>query len=172
VFSVGGGNPAKNVSVNLVRAVEYARSVGARVFGVVGRDGGYTAEVADVCIVVPTVNPEHVTAHTEGFQAVIWHLLVSHPTLKVHATKWEFDTLTRAGGSAPCRVRLTSDRIAPPRSRRATGARGICEGTHHHWHGRAPAIPPIASRSADEMGLRVAPPPTTGRLPVGGGRAR
>ncbi len=89
VFSVGGGNAAKNVSVNLVHALDYARAVGARIFGVVGRDGGYTAQVADAWITVPTVNPECVTAHTEGFQAVIWHLLVSHPALKAHPTKWE-----------------------------------------------------------------------------------
>ena len=89
VFSVGGGNAAHNVSVNLVRALEYARSVGARIFGIVGRDGGYTAEVADVCIVVPTASPENVTPHTEGFQAVLWHLLVAHPALKAEPTKWE-----------------------------------------------------------------------------------
>ena len=89
VFSVGGGNAEKNVSVNLIRALEYARSVGARIFGVVGRDGGFTAQVADRCIVVPTVSPENVTPHTEAFQAVIWHLLVAHPALKAQPTKWE-----------------------------------------------------------------------------------
>jgi D-sedoheptulose 7-phosphate isomerase len=89
VFSVGGGDAARNVSVNLVRALEYGRSVGARIFGVVGRDGGYTAEVADACIVVPTVNPGNVTPHTEGFQAVLWHLLVSHPAVRVREAKWE-----------------------------------------------------------------------------------
>jgi D-sedoheptulose 7-phosphate isomerase len=88
VLSVGGGNVAKNVSLNLVRAVQYARSVSASVFGIVGRDGGYTAEAADVCVIIPTVNPEHVTPHTEGMQAVVWHLLVSHPALKVQPTKW------------------------------------------------------------------------------------
>lgn len=89
VFSVGGGNLEKNVSPNLVSALGYAKEVGARVCGVVGRDGGYTAKVADACVIVPTVNPENVTPHTEAFQAVVWHLLVSHPKLKVAQTKWE-----------------------------------------------------------------------------------
>ena len=89
VFSVGGGNLEKNISPNLVAAVEYAKRVGARVVGVVGRDGGYTAQVADACVIVPTVNSAHVTPHTEAFQAVIWHLLVSHPQLKAAQTKWE-----------------------------------------------------------------------------------
>jgi D-sedoheptulose 7-phosphate isomerase len=89
VLSVGGGNVEKNVSLNLVRAVQHAQSVDARIFGIVGRDGGYTASVANVCVVVPTVNDTHITAHTEGFQAVVWHLLISHPKLKVQATKWE-----------------------------------------------------------------------------------
>ena len=89
VFSVGGGNRDKNVSVNLVRSLELAREVGARVFGIVGRDGGYTAQVADACVVIPTVAAERITPHTEGFCAVIWHLLVSHPTLQRSPTKWE-----------------------------------------------------------------------------------
>ena len=89
VFSVGGGNAEKNISANLVRALEHAKGVGAKVFGVVGRDGGYTAQVADACVTVPTVNPDSVTAHTESFQAVIWHLLVSHPDMKVSEMKWE-----------------------------------------------------------------------------------
>jgi D-sedoheptulose 7-phosphate isomerase len=89
VFSVGGGNRDKNVSVNLVRSLELAREVGARVFGIVGRDGGYTAQVADACVVIPTVAAERITPHTEGFCAVIWHLLVSHPALARSATKWE-----------------------------------------------------------------------------------
>ncbi len=89
VFSVGGGSLEKNVSPNLVRALQFARQVGAAVVGVVGRDGGYTATVADACVIVPTVNPETVTPHSEAFQAVVWHLLVSHPRLKVNATKWE-----------------------------------------------------------------------------------
>ncbi len=89
VFSVGGGNLEKNVSANLVRALQYAKEVGARVLGVVGRDGGYTARVADACVIVPVVNPEAVTPHTEAFQAVVWHLIVSHPSLKAHEMKWE-----------------------------------------------------------------------------------
>jgi D-sedoheptulose 7-phosphate isomerase len=89
VFSVGGGNLEKNVSPNLVMALQLAKEVGAKVTGVVGRDGGYTAKVADACVIVPTVNPETITPHSEAFQAVIWHLLVSHPKLKAHQTKWE-----------------------------------------------------------------------------------
>ncbi len=89
VFSVGGGSVEKNISANLVRALEYARLVGATILGIVGRDGGFTARVADACVIVPTVNPETVTPHSEAFQAVIWHLLVSHPRLRVSATKWE-----------------------------------------------------------------------------------
>jgi D-sedoheptulose 7-phosphate isomerase len=89
VFSVGGGNVEKNVSPNIVAALQYAKRIGARVVGVVGRDGGYTAQVADACVLVPTVNPDHVTPHTEALQAVIWHLLVSHPELKRSQTKWE-----------------------------------------------------------------------------------
>ncbi|HXH91921.1 MAG TPA: SIS domain-containing protein [Thermoanaerobaculia bacterium] len=93
IFSVGGGNLEKNISPNLVRALQYAQTVGAKVTGVVGRDGGYTAKVADVCVIVPTVNPENVTPHSEAFQAVIWHLLVSHPALKARQTKWESTSL-------------------------------------------------------------------------------
>jgi D-sedoheptulose 7-phosphate isomerase len=89
VFSVGGGNREKNVSVNLVRSVELAREVGAKVFGIVGRDGGYTKQLADACVVIPTVANERITPHTEGFCAVVWHLLVSHPQLQRVATKWE-----------------------------------------------------------------------------------
>jgi D-sedoheptulose 7-phosphate isomerase len=89
VFSVGGGNAEKGVSVNLVRALETAKRVGAKVFGVVGRDGGYTAQVADAAIVVPTVQKDLVTPFTEAFQAVVWHLLVAHPRLQVAAMKWE-----------------------------------------------------------------------------------
>ena len=89
VLSVGGGNLEKNISPNLVKALQYAKEVGARTTGIVGRDGGYTATVADVCVIVPTVNPETVTPHSEAFQAVIWHLLVSHPKLKANQTKWE-----------------------------------------------------------------------------------
>jgi D-sedoheptulose 7-phosphate isomerase len=89
VFSVGGGDMEKNISPNLVKAVHYAREVGASVCGVVGRDGGYTARAADACVIIPTVNPAHVTPHAEAFQAVVWHLLVSHPALKAAETKWE-----------------------------------------------------------------------------------
>ena len=89
IFSVGGGNLEKIVSPNLVSAVQLAKQVGASVVGVVGRDGGYTAKEATACVIVPTVNPTHVTPHSEAFQGVIWHLLVSHPKLKVAATKWE-----------------------------------------------------------------------------------
>jgi D-sedoheptulose 7-phosphate isomerase len=89
VFSVGGGNLEKNVSPNLVLALRYARSVGAKIAAIVGRDGGYAAQVADACVIIPTVNPVHVTPHTEAFQAVVWHLVVSHPDLKQVETKWE-----------------------------------------------------------------------------------
>lgn len=89
VFSVGGGNREKNVSVNLVKSLELAKEVKANIFGVVGRDGGYTKQVADACVVIPTVASERVTPHTEGFCAVVWHLLVSHPKLAGKATKWE-----------------------------------------------------------------------------------
>jgi D-sedoheptulose 7-phosphate isomerase len=89
VFSVGGGNLERNVSPNLVAALQLAKSVGAKVAGVVGRDGGYTAQVADACVVIPTVNPVHTTPHAEAFQAVVWHLIVSHPEIKRAETKWE-----------------------------------------------------------------------------------
>ena len=89
VFSVGGGDLEKNISPNLVRALEYAREKGSSIVGVVGRDGGYTARVADACVVVPTVNPNLVTAHTESFQALVWHLMVSHPDLQQAPMKWE-----------------------------------------------------------------------------------
>ncbi len=89
VFSVGGGDAENNVSANLVAALQFAKERGARILGVVGRNGGYTGQVADVCIVIPTVNPMNTTPHTEAFQAIVWHLLVSHPTLKTAETKWE-----------------------------------------------------------------------------------
>jgi len=89
IFSVGGGNLEKNISPNLVMALQHAKTVGAKITGVIGRDGGYTAQVADVCVIVPTVNAETITPHSEAFQAVVWHLLVSHPKLKVNQTKWE-----------------------------------------------------------------------------------
>jgi D-sedoheptulose 7-phosphate isomerase len=89
VLSVGGGDAERGVSVNLIRAIELARSVGARVCGIVGRDGGFTARNADVCVVVPTISADTVTPHAESFQAVIWHLLVSHPRLQAAPMKWE-----------------------------------------------------------------------------------
>lgn len=89
VFSVGGGNQDKNVSVNLVKALEYAKKIGAKVLGIVGRDGGYTGRVADACVIIPTVNTDTVTPHTESFQSVIWHLIVSHPHLRLSEMKWE-----------------------------------------------------------------------------------
>jgi D-sedoheptulose 7-phosphate isomerase len=89
VFSVGGGDVERNISVNLVRALQYAKDVGAKICGVVGRDGGYVAKVSDECVLIPVVNAETITAHTESFQAVVWHLLVAHPKLKLSEMKWE-----------------------------------------------------------------------------------
>ena len=89
VFSVGGGNTEKKISVNIVNSLQYAKDKGAKICGIVGRDGGYTARIADACVIIPTVNPETITPHTEAFQAVIWHLLVSHPDLQVNKMKWE-----------------------------------------------------------------------------------
>ena len=89
VFSVGGGSKEKNVSANLVAALEYGRTVGARIFGIVGRDGGYTAKAANACVVIPPLNEARITPHTEGLCAVVWHLLVSHPSLKAKQTMWE-----------------------------------------------------------------------------------
>jgi D-sedoheptulose 7-phosphate isomerase len=89
VMSVGGGDLDHNISPNLVTAVQYAKSVGAKVTGILGRDGGYTGASADACVIIPTVNAATITAHAEAFQAVVWHLLVSHPALKVAQTKWE-----------------------------------------------------------------------------------
>ncbi len=89
VFSVGGGNPERHVSMNLVASLKLAREIGARILGVVGRDGGYTAQVADACLIVPTLSPDTVTPHTEEFQAVVWHLIVSHPRLRANEMKWE-----------------------------------------------------------------------------------
>jgi D-sedoheptulose 7-phosphate isomerase len=89
VLSVGGGNREKNVSVNLVRALEYAKKTEAKIIGIVGRDGGYTGKVADACVIVPTVNAATVTAHSEAFQAVIWHLIVSDPRMRIAEMKWE-----------------------------------------------------------------------------------
>jgi len=106
VFSVGGGDLEKNVSPNLVAALQYAKTVGAKILGIVGRDGGHTAKVADVCILIPTVNPHHITPHTEAFQAVVWHLLVSHPAVKRQQTKWE----STASGSTQGRAAVFLDR--------------------------------------------------------------
>jgi D-sedoheptulose 7-phosphate isomerase len=89
IFSVGGGSREKNVSVNLVKSIELAREVGAKVFGIVGKDGGYTAKTADACVVIPPIFSNRITPHTEGLCAVIWHLLVSHPELQINVTKWE-----------------------------------------------------------------------------------
>jgi D-sedoheptulose 7-phosphate isomerase len=89
VLSVGGGNLEQNVSPNLVRAIQYAKEKGAAVIGILGRDGGYTAKVADVAVIIPTVNASHVTPHSEAFQGIVWHLFVSHPKLKLNQTKWE-----------------------------------------------------------------------------------
>jgi D-sedoheptulose 7-phosphate isomerase len=89
ILSVGGGSVEKNVSPNLVAAVQLAKQVGARIIGILGKDGGYTAKNADACVIVPTVNPANITAHSEAFQAVVWHLWVSHPDVKVNQTKWE-----------------------------------------------------------------------------------
>lgn len=96
VFSVGGGSIEKNVSMNLVNCLRLAHELGATILGVVGRDGGYTAKVADEAVVVPTISPESVTAHTEAFQAVVWHLLVSHPRLRAREMKWESATALAA----------------------------------------------------------------------------
>lgn len=89
IFSVGGGDLEKNISPNLVMALNYSKIVGSKIIGVVGRNGGYTAQVSDACLIVPTVNEDNVTPHSEAFQAVVWHLLVSHPKLKANETKWE-----------------------------------------------------------------------------------
>ena len=89
ILSVGGGNLEKNISPNLVEALKYAKMVGSKITGIVGRDGGYTAEVADVCVIIPTVNANNITPHSEAFQSIVWHLLVSHPALKSSETKWE-----------------------------------------------------------------------------------
>jgi D-sedoheptulose 7-phosphate isomerase len=95
VLSVGGGDLERNVSPNLVNALTLARAASAKIVGIVGRDGGYTAKVADACVIVPTVNPDHITPHAEAFQAVVWHLMVSHPALKRQQTKWESTVVAR-----------------------------------------------------------------------------
>jgi D-sedoheptulose 7-phosphate isomerase len=96
VFSVGGGSVQRNVSPNIVAALDYAKAIGASILGIVGRDGGYTARVADVCVLIPTVHPDRVTPHAEAFQAVVWHLLVSHPALQQGVTKWESISIPKA----------------------------------------------------------------------------
>ena len=100
IMSVGGGDAEKNVSPNLVEALKLAKQLGAGVVGIVGRDGGYTAKVADACVIVPPLAPQAITPHTEAFQAVVWHLLVSHPALKIQATKWEAVAAGRKAGKA------------------------------------------------------------------------
>src|SRR3984885_6366616 len=102
VLSVGGGNLEKNVSPNLVRALQFAKETGSAIVGILGRDGGYTAKVADVAVIIPTVNASHVTPHSEAFQGIVWHLCVSHPKLKINQTKWETTGagLAMAGGYA------------------------------------------------------------------------
>lgn len=89
VFSVGGGDAERNISTNLVRALEHAKTVGAKILGIVGRDGGYTGQVGDACLIIPTVNPKTITTHTEAFQSVVWHLIVSHPKIQISGMKWE-----------------------------------------------------------------------------------
>lgn len=89
VFSVGGGNDEKNISMNIVKVVQYAKEIGAKIIGIVGKDGGFTKKMGDAVVLVPTINPNHITPLTEGFQAVIWHLLISHPKVQVNPTKWE-----------------------------------------------------------------------------------
>ena len=89
VFSVGGGNLEKNISVNIIKSLELAKTIGVAVCGIVGRNGGYTAQIADACVIIPPINSETVTPHTEAFQAVIWHLMVSHPDLQKYEMKWE-----------------------------------------------------------------------------------
>ena len=96
IFSVGGGNAERNISMNLVSALNYAREVGAKICGIVGRDGGFTVQVSDACVLIPVVNEQNVTPHTESFQALIWHLLVSHPKLKAAEMKWESETMVAA----------------------------------------------------------------------------
>jgi len=89
IFSVGGGSLDKNISPNIVKALEYANKLDSKILGIVGRDGGHTAKVADACVIIPTINPDTITPHTESFQSVIWHLIVSHPDIKECEMKWE-----------------------------------------------------------------------------------
>jgi D-sedoheptulose 7-phosphate isomerase len=99
VLSVGGGSAERNISPNLVQAIQYAKEVGADVIGIVGRDGGFTARMADAIVLIPTVNPDHITPHAEAFQGIVWHLFVSHPRLKANQTKWESDAVAMAAGT-------------------------------------------------------------------------
>ncbi len=94
VFSVGGGSLEKNISVNLVTAEQYAKEIGAKIIGIVSRDGGYTKNISDCCILIPVLSPETVTPHAEEFQAIVWHLLVSHPDLQMNEMKWESEVKT------------------------------------------------------------------------------
>jgi len=103
VLSVGGGNMERNVSPNLVSALQFAKETGAAIVGIVGRDGGFTAQVGDAVVIVPTVNPIHVTPHSEAFQGIVWHLMVSHPALRVNQTKWESEKAIYASGAAQAR---------------------------------------------------------------------
>lgn len=93
VLSVGGGDSVNNISPNLIAALEYGKKQGSKIVGIVGRDGGYTAKLADVCVLIPTVNKDHITPHAEAFQAIVWHLMVAHPKLKIMNTKWESMTV-------------------------------------------------------------------------------
>ena len=88
IFSVGGGNKEKSVSVNLIHAIDYAKNIGSKVVGIVGRDGGYTYKNSNACVLIPNINTKSVTPHAEAFQAVVWHLIISHPDIKVNQTKW------------------------------------------------------------------------------------
>jgi D-sedoheptulose 7-phosphate isomerase len=105
VFSVGGGNAQRNVSTNLIRALQYGREIGAKICGVVGRDGGFTAQVADVCVLIPVVDPDVITPHTESFQALVWHLLVSHPKLKLHETGISLTQVNAISSMAGCKAK-------------------------------------------------------------------
>src|SRR5262249_45514127 len=129
VLSVGGGDAERGISVTLIRALEYAKSVRARVFGIVGRNGGFTATIADVCVIVPTVSPATLTAHAEAFQAVVWHLLVAHPRLQAAPMKWESVTMPPG---RPTRWRFSSIRQTSRRSKRRSNAASPPESPPTH----------------------------------------
>lgn len=118
VFSVGGGNAEKNISANIVHALKYGKEVGCKIVGIVGRDGGYTAQTADVCVIIPTVNPQTVTTHAEAFQAVLWHLIVSHPEIKACEMKWEStlkdESATEIRGGSAASLNVVRKRPLPP----------------------------------------------------------